>query len=83
MSQQRLKRLARLEARKPVAVVRVDAAAAAASLRWVLDCYAAVEAGKASVIPRYGPHPEPTDAKRAALQLLEQTAARLASKRAG
>jgi hypothetical protein len=47
MSQQRLKRLQPLEARKPRVFVPFDAAAAA--LRWVLTCYAAVEAGKASL----------------------------------
>jgi hypothetical protein len=71
MSQQRLKRLAALEARRPVVVLRVDPVAAAAAVRWILTCHAAVAAKKASAIPRYGPHPEPSVHKLAALRLLD------------
>jgi hypothetical protein len=79
----RLKRLEALERRKPSVFRPFDYAAAAAALRWLIDCFAAVASGKASLIPKFGPMPAPSDAKRAALQLLEQTAARLASKPAG
>jgi hypothetical protein len=78
MSQQRLKRLARLESRQVKVFVPFDYAAAAASLRWVLDCYAVAAAGKASVVPRYGPPREPSPAKAAALRELDRVAARLA-----
>jgi hypothetical protein len=78
MSQQRLRRLARLESRRPVIVLRLDPVEAAAALRWLIDCFAAVDAGKASHIPRYGPHREPSVHKLAALRLLDGIAKRLA-----
>jgi len=46
MSQQRLKRLQRLEARKPRVFIPFDDAAAAALLQWHLDNFAAVDAGR-------------------------------------
>jgi hypothetical protein len=79
----RLKRLEALERRKPSVFRPFDYAAAAAALRWHIASAEAVASGKASAVPRFGPWPAPSDAKRAALQLLEQTAARLASKPAG
>jgi hypothetical protein len=44
---------------------------------------AAVAAGKASLIPRYGPHPAPTPAKHEALKLLDGIAKRLAQEGRG
>jgi hypothetical protein len=79
MSQQRLKRLARLESRQVKVFVPFDYAAAADSLRWVLTCHAAVEAGRASLVPRFGPMPAPSVHKAAALKLLDSIAARLAT----
>ena len=83
MSQQRLKRIAALEAKKPIVVLRVDADAAADSLRWVLTCHDAVEAGKACLVPRFGPPREPSDAMRRVLQQLDSIAARLAAEGRG
>ena len=79
------RRLARLEARKPKAFVPHDYAAAAASLRWHLDCYAAVQAGRACRLPSPPPQPESewSPAKLAALQLLDSIAARLAQEARG
>jgi hypothetical protein len=71
------KQLDEIEVNRRPETPSFDPVAAAAALLWVLDCYASVAAGKASLIPVYGPPREPTDAKRAALQLLDSIAARL------
>jgi hypothetical protein len=59
MSQQRLKRLQRLEARRPSERPWTDPGPVAiALLRWHLDCYAAVEAGRACPLASgLSPHP--------------------------
>jgi hypothetical protein len=77
MSQQRLKRLARLESRQVKVFVPFDDAAAAASLRWLLTCFAAVAAGKACLVPRYGPNQAPSPAMAEAMRYLDRIAARL------
>jgi hypothetical protein len=77
MSQQRLKRLQRLESRKPTVGPRVDAVEAAAALLWAIASFEAVRANKASLIPRYGPHREPSVHKHEALRSLDRIAARL------
>jgi hypothetical protein len=77
----RLKRLTKLESRQVRVFVAFDYAAAAAVLRWHLDCHAAVSAGKARALPRYGPHPEPSPAKHEALRYLDRIAAWLAQER--
>jgi hypothetical protein len=79
MSAARLKRLQRLEARKPVVIVHVDPVEAAIAVRWALQCHAA---GKASAVPRFGPPREPSAHKAAALQHLDRVAARLAAQEA-
>jgi hypothetical protein len=78
MTAARLRRLAALEARKPRVFRPFDYAVAAASLRWALDCHAVVKAGEASLVPRYGPRPAPSDAKRRVLGELDQVGRRLA-----
>jgi hypothetical protein len=78
MSLARLKRIAALEAKKPIVVLHVDPVEAAAALRWVLSCHAAVAAGKACLVPKFGPPREPTPAKAAALRGLDMIAKRLA-----
>jgi hypothetical protein len=75
------KHLARLEARKLVVAVYVDPDAAAAAIRWLLACHAAVAAGKACLVPQFGPHLEPSPAKAAALRQLDSIAAKLAQER--
>jgi hypothetical protein len=81
MSLTRSKRIEALEARKPVTVLRIDAAAAAAALRWCIASFEAATAGKASLIPRYGPPREPTPAMVAVLKQLDGIAKRLAEER--
>jgi hypothetical protein len=71
------RRLARLEARKPAVVVRVDAAAAAVAMQWCIASFEAVKFGKASAIPKYGPPREPSPAMHEALRSLDRIAARL------
>jgi hypothetical protein len=79
MTAARLKRIAALESRKRRVFVPFDDGAAAALLRWHLDNYAAVEAGRACLIPVYGPHPEPSLAMAAVMRELDRVAARLAA----
>jgi hypothetical protein len=84
MTAARLKRLQRLEARRPSERPWFDPGPAAIELlRWHLDCHAAVDAGRACEIPRYGPHPEPSPALAAVMRELDRVAARLAAERAG
>jgi hypothetical protein len=78
MSLQRLKRLQRLESRRPAEKPYVDRPEAIALLKWCIASAEAVRAGKASPIPRYGPPRAPTPAKLAAQQLLDGIASRLA-----
>jgi hypothetical protein len=69
----RLKRLARLEARRPSERPWTDPGPEAiALLRWFIASGEAVKAGKASLVPRYGPHPTPTPAKREAMRYLDR-----------
>jgi hypothetical protein len=83
MTAARLKRLTRLESRQVRVFVPFNYAAAAAALRWVLDCYAAVASGKASLIPRIVPPCEPSPAKHEALRYLNGISKRLAAEPAG
>jgi hypothetical protein len=77
-----LKRLQRLEARRPAERPWFDPGEAAiALLRWCLDNFAAVDSGKACLVPVYGPHPEPSDAMRRVMQDLDRIATRLAAER--
>jgi hypothetical protein len=78
MSLARLKRLQRLESRRPAERPWPDPVAAAASLSWLLTCFAAVAAGRACLIPRFGPMPAPSPAKAAALKQLDGISKRLA-----
>jgi hypothetical protein len=74
------RRLAKLKPERPW----VDPGPAAiALLQWCLESFAAVDAGRACEIPRYGPHPRPSDAKLRVLADSDKLAARLASERAG
>ncbi len=74
----------RLEARKPIGDYwRDPGPAAIALLQWCLASFAAVEAGRACLVPEYGPHPEPSDGKRRVLAESDRIAARLAAERAG
>jgi hypothetical protein len=79
MSLQRLKRLQRLESRRPAEKPYVDRPEAVALLRWYIASAEAVRAGKASLVPRYGPPREPSPAKHEALRALDRVAARLAA----
>jgi hypothetical protein len=81
MTAARLKRLARLESRKPVAVLRVDPVEVAALLRWCLASFAAVEAGKACAVPRYGPPESPSPALEAIMRESDRMHARLMAER--
>jgi hypothetical protein len=58
-----------------------DPAEVAMSLRWFITSAEAVRAGKASLIPRFGPMPAPSPAKAAALRGLDMIAARLMAER--
>jgi hypothetical protein len=81
MTAARLKRLEALERRRPAIFRPFDHAAAAELLLWFIACANAVEAGRACAIPFFGPHPEPTPAKAAALKQLDGIGARLAQER--
>jgi hypothetical protein len=79
----RLKRIAALEARKPTGDYWRDPGPAAnALLRWHLDCYAAVEAGRACWLPfELEPESSWSDAKREVMGYLDGIAKRLAQER--
>jgi len=78
----RLKRLQRLEARRPSERPWRDCGPAAiALLRWHIACHEAVERGLACEVPRYGPFPEPSPAMVAVMKELDRVAARLAAER--
>ena len=79
MTAARLKRLTRLESRQVRVFVPFDYAAAAAALRWLIDCFAAVASGKASAVPKFGAPREPSPAMVAALRGLNMIAKRLAA----
>ncbi len=84
MTAARLKRLARLEARRPAERPwRPCPPEGIALLQHFIAAAEAVKAGKASTVPRYGPMLAPSPAKAAVLQHLDRVAARLASERAG
>jgi hypothetical protein len=71
------KQLDEIEGNRRPETPLVDPAAAAASLRWLLACHAAVAAGKACLVPKFGPPREPSPAKAAALRGLDMIAKRL------
>jgi hypothetical protein len=84
MSLARLKRLQRLEARRPSERPWVDPGPLAiALLRWHIENYGAVEASRACLIPVFGPHPEPTPALVAILREADRAHDRLAAERRG
>jgi hypothetical protein len=75
MSLAHLKRLQRLESRRPAERPwRDPGPAAIALLRWHLDCYATVDRVLACLIPVYGPHPEPSPAKAAVMRETDRIA---------
>jgi hypothetical protein len=78
MTAARLKRLAKLESRRPAERPWRDDGPAAALLQWCIASFEAVDAGKACRLPRYGPHPQPSPAKAEAMRYLGRIAARLA-----
>jgi hypothetical protein len=83
MTAARLRRLARLEARRPAERPWTDPGPAAIELiHRCIDSFAAVEAGRASAIPRYGPHPQPSPAFEAIMRESDRIAARLVAERA-
>jgi hypothetical protein len=52
-------------------------------LQWFFDCFAAVDGGKACLVPVYGPHPEPSEAKLRILAESDRLHAKLTAERAG
>ncbi len=82
MSLQRLRRLQRLEARRPAERPWTDPGPVAiALLQWCLASFAAVDAGKASAVPRYGPHPAPSEAFERIMRDADRMHARLVAER--
>jgi hypothetical protein len=81
MSQQRLKRLQRLESRRPSERPRFDPGPAAiALLEWFIANHDAVEAGKACRLPfELEPESSWSDAKRRVMAEADRLAARLAA----
>jgi hypothetical protein len=84
VSQQRLRRLAKLESRRPAERPwRPCPPEGIALLQHFIAAAEAVRLGRASTIPFHGPRLEPSDAKRRALAELDRIAARFAAERAG
>jgi len=84
MTQQRRRRLERLESRQPTGPVWTDPGPAAiALLEWFIACHEAVEAGKACRLP-YEPEPESqwSPAKAAVMRESDRMHAKLAAEAA-
>jgi hypothetical protein len=79
MSLQRLRRLQRLESRRPSERPwRPCPPEGIALLQHFIAAAEAVASGKASTVPRFGPMPAPSPAKHEALRYLDGIAKRLA-----
>jgi hypothetical protein len=84
MSLARLKRLQRLESRRPSERPWTDPGPQAiALLKWCITSAEAVRADKACLIPRYGPPRELSPAMASVMQQLDRVAARLAQEACG
>jgi hypothetical protein len=85
MTAARLKRLARLESRRPAERPWTDPGPAAiALLQWFIACHAAVDAGRACALPvELEPESQWSDAKRRVMAESDRVHARLLAERKG